>query len=121
MSGFNDSMVGGDGADILFGRQGRDALRGNTGADTIVGGSGSDTIDLGTGSGKKKSDGDDSGTPIANAVKGRLVNWTNNWSGYGNLKFPSPSLISFSLDVDDEDHDGNSDVLTFEIGPPRKH
>ena len=47
-TGFDVSILGGNGADTLTGGAGNDTIRGGAGADVITGGAGNDTIDLGS-------------------------------------------------------------------------
>ena len=42
--GGNDTLIGGDGSDILNGEGGNDTLTGDLGADAFVGGDGTDTV-----------------------------------------------------------------------------
>lgn len=117
--GSDDSLVGGDGDDILFGQAGKDTLRGGNGDDWLVGGDDKDVLDGGAGK-KQNHEGNDNGTPLRTAVAGRLVDWSSRWKGYGGVKFPSPTLLAtFRVTFDDADGDGDTAVLTFEIGPSR--
>lgn len=114
VTGRNDVLDGGDGADILFGQSGNDTLRGGAGDDWLVGGDGQDTLDGGTGT-NKKNQGKEHGAPLRRAVAGRLIDWGARFSAFGGVKFPSPVLPTFSLAIDDEDEE-DDEPLTFVIG-----
>lgn len=114
ITGRNDSLAGGEGADILFGQAGKDTLRGGAGDDWLVGGDDQDTLDGGAGS-NKNHQGNENGTPLRQAVSARLVDWAGRFSGFGGLRFPSPTLQTFTLDIEDDE------PLTFVIGAPRRN
>jgi Ca2+-binding RTX toxin-like protein len=122
VSGGNDVLLGGDGDDVVFGQAGQDTLRGGNGDDWLLGGDDKDVLDDTVGK-NKKHEGNDNGEPLRRAVAGRLIDWSGRWSGFGGLKFPSPTVQPFSVDFEDDDEDGQSEILTFVIGPakPKSH
>ncbi len=121
VQGGNDTVTAGDGNDVVFGLDGRDTLRGGNGNDTLVGGDDPDVLDGGTGVNKLANGNEDSSTTRA-AVTGRLIDWTAQFSGYGNVTFPRPTLPGFVLDLDAVKDADATDILRIEVGPPRpKH
>jgi Ca2+-binding RTX toxin-like protein len=110
-----DVLSGGDGRDLLFGQGDRDTLDGGPGADWLIGGHGKDTLFKGV---DKKEDklrsGDDHSSELRQELQTRLINWSGQYTGFGSspgLRFPSPWLSEFKLDIDDKSHD-QSFVIT---------
>jgi Ca2+-binding RTX toxin-like protein len=102
-------LSGGDGRDLLFGQGDRDTLDGGAGADWLIGGQGKDTLFKGVDKKEDKlSSGVDHSSELRQELQTRLINWSGQYTGFGSspgLRFPSPWLTEFTLEIDDTCHD----------------
>ncbi len=69
-----DTLLGGDGDDILFGQAGNDTLSGGAGNDRLVGGSGHDTLEGGPGR-DRITQGNNCSSELRQKVLSRLAAW----------------------------------------------
>jgi Ca2+-binding RTX toxin-like protein len=107
VTGDNDLLEGGDGNDILLGQTGNDTLKGGNGDDYLVGGGERDCLDGGPGRDTVKS-GHDTSAKLAGELAPRLIDWAGQYQPFGTaqgLRWPSPWVTNFDLDLDDSEHD----------------
>ncbi len=100
-----DSIQGGDGNDSLVGSGGSDNLSGGNGADSVNGGAGNDTLDGGTGN----------DTFIFGGAFGTdtILNFQ---SGSDRIDLSAVSLVSSSLDTNNDNLINSSDAVASLVG-----